>query len=415
MLGVILRAARTLMFAGLAVAFAVTTAKAQTPEGTVITNVAVVNWTDANGNSYTPDSASVQVTVGFAAGVDVIAAAASVNPASPSTGQTISFEVTNIGNGQDSVSVAENITQGGVITVTGYDLDGTPYGTLAALNAALAATLLDPNAAPPDTVTITVTFDVAAGQGGQSTTYQLTATSRRDVGVNNMDQTVINPNETLGVSVTPDGGQNLSLLPSNGTNYTATYAVQNTGDGPEDFDLRALFVDATDIAIVSVNGVAGDSTQISLLAGASSNIDVIYSVLDVAAGTQDTVYLRARSVTGPGTATDSGYVDLTVVRPSITILKEACSDAQVCPLASNPVPGDFIQYRVTVTNGGTAPASSVVVTDDLPVAYVTYNSTTDDGNWTSITESGGTVTATLSGTLAGGGGSAFFWIRVQIN
>jgi uncharacterized repeat protein (TIGR01451 family) len=414
MFGTINRVTRTLLLAGLAAALAVGTAEAQTAEGTVITNIAVVNWTDANSNTYTPDSASVNVTVGFSAGVDVIAAAASVNPSSPSTGNTISFDIDNIGNGADSVNVTENITVGGIITVTGYRIDaGSWLTTLAEFNDSLSITSISTGAG--NGITVDVRYDVASGQGGQSTVYQLTATSLRDGGVSDMDQTTINPGETLGVEVTPDIAQNRTHLPSNGTNYTFTFNVDNTGDGPEDFDLRALFVDASDVAIVSVNGVAGDSTQISLAASANQNIDVIYSVLDVAAGVQDTVFLRARSVTGPGTAADSGYVDFTVIRPAIVITKEACSDAQVCPLVGNPVPGDTIQYRVTVTNNGDAPASSVVVTDDLSTLPLTFDSTTDDGNWASIVEAAGMVTATLSGTLGSGGGSAFFWIRVSID
>ena len=405
-------AVRILLMTGLAVAFAAPIAGAQTPENTVITNIAVVNWTDANGNTYTPDSASVNVTVGFAAGIDVIAGAASVAPAPGSTGNTITFDIDNIGNGTDSVTVGENISVGGIITVTGYQIDGGPtLADMTALNSSLAGTAISTGAG--NGITITVIYDVANGVGGQSTVYTLTATSRRDNTATDSDQTSIDPPEAVAVAVTPDGGQNLQLLPSNGANYTFTYSVQNNGDGPEDFDLRALFVDATDIAIVSVNGIAGDSTQISLASGASTTIDVIYSVLDVPAGTQDTVYLRARSVTGPGAAADSGFADLTVIRPSVTITKAAWEDDKSGPLAGNPVPGDFIQYRIEVANNGSAAASSVVVTDDLP-AEVTYDSTTDDGNWSSITFADPRVTANLSGTLAAGN-SAVFWIRVQIN
>src|SRR3712207_499648 len=58
-------------------------AQTPTPEGTVITNTATASWSDANNNSYTPVTASVSVTVGFAAGVDA-QSAATVTPASPS-------------------------------------------------------------------------------------------------------------------------------------------------------------------------------------------------------------------------------------------------------------------------------------------------------------------------------------------
>jgi len=406
--------ARALIVAGLAIAPFANTALAQgpTPEGTVITNVAEVNWTDANGNSYTPVSASVDVTVGFAAGIDVTAQAATVTPASPSGGNMIDFVIDNIGNGADSATVAENISVAGIISVTGYQIDGGPIqNTLADLNTALAGTSISIGAG--NGITITVIYDVTIGQAGSSTVYTLTGTSRRDGSATDNDQTTIAPPENVAVTVTPDGGLNLQLLPSGATNYTQQYTVTNIGDGPEDFDLRALFVDASDIAIVSVDAVAGDSTQISLGAGANTTIDVVYQVLDRPAGTQDTVYLRARSVTGSPVAADSGFADLTVIRPAVTISKAAYEDDQSGPLAGNPAPGDFFQYRIEVANNGSANATSVVVTDDLP-AELTYDSTSDDGNWGVITFADPTVTAPLSGPLTPGS-SAVFWIRVQVN
>ena len=130
--------ARALALAGLTVAIAAAPAAGQTPEGTVITNMAIVSWTDANSNSYAPDSASVSVTVGFQAGIDVIAAAATVTPASPSTADTLSFDIANIGNGTDSVTVSESISVGGIITVTGYRLGATTFATLPLLNDSLS-------------------------------------------------------------------------------------------------------------------------------------------------------------------------------------------------------------------------------------------------------------------------------------
>ena len=108
-----------------------------------------------------------------------------------------------------------------------------------------------------------------------------------------------------------------------------------------------------------------------------------------------------------------GFADLTVIRPAVTITKAAYEDDQSGPLAANPVPGDFFQYRIEVTNNGTANATSVVVTDDLP-AELTFDSTSDDGNWGAITFADPTVTAPLSGPLTPGN-SAVFWIRVQVN
>ena len=404
---------RTLVLAGGLALFAARPATAQTAEGTVIQNIATTTFTDANSNSYALVADTLNITVGFQAGLSLTPDGGSQGPASPSTGGTMVLTIQNVGNGTDQVQVAESITgDATVVSVTKYFWNAVDYGTdFAALNTALALFDLTAGAS----TVITVTYDVPGGKGGLSANYQLTATSVRDGGESNPGDYDITAGETFAVAVTPDGAQNLLHLPSNGTDYTFQYTVQNNGNGPEDFDLLASFEDATDIAIVSVNAVVGNSTQINLLAGASTTIEVIYRVLDVAAGTQDTVYLKATSVTNPATF-DSGFADLTVIRPALAITKEAWLDDQSAEISANVLPGQFIQYKITVTNTGAAAASSVVVTDVLASLPVTYISNSDPvASWSSITESAGTVTATLSGTLAASGGTAYFWIRVQIN
>lgn len=400
-----------MIFGALAVAMATAqTAAAQTPEGTVIRNIATVNFTDANGNAYAAVADTVDVTVGFAAGLDVTGVAA-VTPASPSTGNVLTFGIQNLGNGNDTVSVGETISVAGVITVTGYQINGggTVYASVAALNAALATLQLAQGAS----ITVDVIYDVPAGQGGNTTDYTLTATSVRSPATSDSATTTINPVETFGVAVTPDGGQNLQHLPSNGTPYTFQFTVQNTGNGGETFDLAASNP-GTAITIVSVNGTAGTTSTVTLAAGASATVDVIYTIGNVAAGTVDTLFLAATSQASPAT-TDNGFADMTVIRPALTIVKEAWLGDRSAQISGNVLPGDFIEYHVTVTNTGTAPAASVVVTDDLQVANVTFVSTENTGGaWSSIAFASPTVTATHSGPLAAGG-SAEFWIRVQVN
>lgn len=410
MYGKLLRMVGVVGLIGLAAAFTVRPLQAQTPEGTVIRNIATVTFTDANGNSYTPVADTVDVTVGFAAGVDVIAAAATASPASPSTADTLAFTVSNAGNGIDSVSIAEAISVPGIITVTGYRFSGTTYGTLGALNGALAGSAI----AMGGSVTIQVIYDVAAGTGGEPTVYTLTATSRRGAGASDADATTITPAETITVAVTPDGGQNLQRLPSNGTNYTFTFTVTNNGTGPESFDLLGSQAGAA-ITVVSVNGVAGDSTRIAnLAAGAAQNIDVVYSIGNVAAGTADTLVLMARSVSN-NTVSDEGFADLTVVRPSLVITKVAYRDDQTTVIggADRVLPGEFIQYRITVTNGGSAAAGSVHIDDLLPAELTFATASGDAAGWT-FNNSGNDVDADLSGTLAPGA-SRYLWIRVSVN
>jgi uncharacterized repeat protein (TIGR01451 family) len=402
------RIARVLVLAAFAAFAAVRGAQAQTPEGTIITNTATASFTDANTNTYSNVSASVSITVGFAPGVDVTGVA-SVTPAAPSSADTLTFPIQNIGNGTDSLSVSENISVAGVITVTGYRYGTTTYASLALLNAALSAVPVAQNAS----ITVKIVYNVNAGQGGVATNYSLTAASRRHPTTTDVQVTTITPVQTRAVAVTPDGSQNLQQLPTNGAAaYSFTYSVVNNGNGPESFNLLASHPGAA-ITIVTVNGVAGSSTTIGpLAAGASQNIAVTYTLGNVAAGTKDTLVLKATAA-GDGSKLDTGFADLTVVRPSLAITKAAYLDDQVTLVSGTVLPGQYVQYKVTVTNNGAAAATSVSVTDAIP-AQLTYISNTNVGGaWSSINYAAGTVTATLSGSLAPAG-TATFWLRVQV-
>jgi uncharacterized repeat protein (TIGR01451 family) len=402
------RIARVLVLAAVAAFAAVRGVQAQTPEGTVIHNVATASFTDANGNAYTPVSASVDITVGFAPGIDVTGTA-SVTPAAPSTADTLAFPIQNIGNGTDSVTVGEAISVAGVITVTGYRYNGTTYASLALLNAALAAVPV----AQGGSITVQVIYNVNAGQGGVATNYSLTGTSRRHPATTDTQVTAITPVQTRAVSVTPDGAQNIQRVPTNAAPaYTFTYAVTNNGNGPESFNLLASHP-GTAIGIVTVNGVAGTSTSIGpLAAGASQNIVVEYTIGSVAAGTRDTLVLKATAAGNPAVL-DNGFADLQVVRPSLAITKQAYLDDQATLVSGTVLPGQYVQYKVSVTNNGASAAQSVSVTDNIP-AQVDYISNTNvAGAWSSINFAAGVVTATLSGSLAPAG-TAVFWIRVQV-
>jgi len=388
-------------------------ASAQTPEGTVIRNIATVTFTDANNNTYAPVADTVDVTVGFAAALDV-AGAATATPASPSTGNVLTFTIGNIGNGTDSVTVSETISVAGVIAVTGYTYNATTYPSLADLNTALSAVPI----ASGGSITVDVVYDVLAGQGGNPTDYTLTATSRRDAAQSDFATTTITPAVSIAVDVTPDGGQLLQHLPSNGAPpYQFTFTVTNTGNAAEDFNLTAASPGTAAITVVSVNGTAGTTATLSALGvGASASVIVEYTIGAVAAGSTDTLYLTAASASVPATS-DDGFADVTVVAPTLTITKQAWLGDRSAQIAGTVLPGDFIEYRVEVTNAGGADATSVVVTDALP-GEVAFISSEDPGaSFASIVHSGeptgGTVTATLSGALATGN-SAVFWVRTQV-
>ena len=328
-----------------------------TAEGTDIVNTATVSFTDANSNTYSTVDGVATVTVGFAAGIDVLAAAAAASPLVNTTGNTMSFDVTNIGNGVDTMSVADNISDPSVLTVTQFTFNSVNYADKAALNVALA--LYEFVAA--STMTIVVEYSIAANTGGELSTYTLTATSVRDTGVNDSGFTDVTPALTGSVVTLPDGLQTLSHLPNSGTVPTYTFTVDNQQTGQDDFDLLATKTGSGAITILQVNGQAGDSARVTLAAGSgATSFDVIYSVAG-SAGTVDTLFLQARSVAAPAT-TDSGFADMTIIEADLSITKVAYRSDRVMPIGAGLVlPGEVIEYLVTVTNDGTATASSVVV------------------------------------------------------
>jgi len=378
-----------------------------TPEGTVITNTATASYTDANGNTYTNATASVSVTVGFLAGIDVTSPA-TVSPASPSTGNLLNFTINNTGNGIDTVGTVSSTAAVG-LAITGYRIGATDYATLGALQTALNAISI----ASGGNVVVTVVYAVVAAQGGATLPITFTATSKRTPATTDTSSTNVTPGTNRGVVTTPDGTP-LSHLPSNGTNYTYGFSVQNTGNGSDSYNLVASTPGAV-ITIVSVNGTAGSSGTVTIAAGATATVNVVYSVGNVAAGSTETLTLTATSQ-NDAAATDPGSVNVTVVRAALTMAKVAYRDNQstiINNTTDRVLPGEFIQYRITVTNGGGASATSVSITDALPAA-VTYVSAAGDvgADW-AISEVTGTVTANLTPALASST-SRFIWIRVQV-
>jgi len=381
-------------------------AQQPTPEGTTITNTATASWSDANDNEYDEVSASASVIVGFLAGPDVTSPA-TVTPPSPSTDNELAFTVTNTGNGVDSVTAGFTVGTG--VTITGYKVGPTTYTTEEELNEALSGMAIPAGS----TVTVTVIYTVAPGRGGQTTPVTMAATSRRTPSSSDASTTNVIPPVAAGVSVTPDGGT-IQRLPSNGTQYQQVFTVTNDGNAGDTFTLTGSTGAGTALTIVSVNGTAGTGSSATIAAGASTSVTVVYTVGDVAAGTTQDLQLTATSANN-ASISDPGHVTIQVVRAALSLAKVAFRDNQTTAITGSDrvLPGEYIQYRITVTNSGGANATTVAVSDVLPSEVTFVSSSADAAGWT-INESAGTVSASLSGTLAAGA-SRYFWVRVLIN
>jgi uncharacterized repeat protein (TIGR01451 family) len=205
----------------------------------------------------------------------------------------------------------------------------------------------------------------------------------------------------------------VSRLPSNGTQYTATYTLNNPGGVGGTYNLAASTANGAVLTIVSVNGSAGASGSISVGAGGTQTVDVVYTIATgAAAGSTAGLTLTATSSTDPGT-TDTGSYTVTVIGASVSMTKEAFRDNQTSAIGGSDrvLPGEYIQYRITVTNTGASAASNVSVSDPLP-AQVTYQSASGDAAGWTIGEASGTVTAALPSLAPAA--SRYFWIRVRV-
>ncbi len=175
--------------------------------------------------------------------------------------------------------------------------------------------------------------------------------------------------ETYAVSVTPDGSDTLSVLPSNGTPSSYAFSVTNNSNATEEFDLLGFPGDtlATFLTVDSITGpnvtgapaVPDSARMASVAVSGSDNAFVWYSVANVAAGTLDSLYLEGRSVTD-NSVSDSGWVFVQVIKPNVATAK-----------AVNPsgtqLPGTNLTYTVTITNDGSDDAVNLVIIDSLAV------------------------------------------------
>lgn len=256
--------------------------------------------------------------------------------------------------------------------------------------------------------TIVIVASVTAAAGPTATNVATVSyPGNNDSDLTNNTATTTSP--VYNVSTTPDGATT-SKLPSNGTNYTQTFVVTNDGGASDSYTLSAAVSPAGIVTIVSVT----PATLPAVPAAGQRNVDVVYSVATGAAtGASAKITLTATS-TLTAASTDAGDLTVTVARAGITMAKALYRDDRTTLVtgAAAVSTGEYVQYRVTVTNGGSADATTVSVADPIP-GQVTYDSAAPDAAGWTIATAAGTLTANLAGTLTVGG-SRYFWIRVRV-
>ncbi len=265
----------------------------------------------------------------------------------------------------------------------------------------------------PTTVTITVFVTPAAGTS-VTNVARVSYPGNDDTNLANNVATTVSPVTLRTVATTPDGATT-SRLPSNGTNYSQTFVVTNTGNVSDSYTLVASVAPAGIVTVASVAGVAGTTaTSAAIASGATANVVVVYSVATGAAtGASATLTLTATSIV-TATSTDPGTLVVTVSRAGIVMTKALFRDDRTTLVTGGAAvtAGEYVQYRVTVSSTGGAPAATVSVVDAIPPEVV-FDSTTPDAAGWGFSLAGSTLTANLAGALAAGA-SRYFWIRVRV-
>jgi uncharacterized repeat protein (TIGR01451 family) len=388
-------------------------AQGPTPEGTTITNSVTVSYSDAEGNTYSANAA-VSVKVGFKPGIDV-QSAGTITPSTPSTDNVLNFTIVNNGNGADRFNVT-GVTVGagsGTLTITGYKIGSTSYGDLAALNAALnGAPSPTDSVAAAGSVVVSVVYDIGV-PGGTTRTISMTAASVRSPATTDASTTNVSPPVAGGVSITATT-TTTTRLPNNLTaTYSTTFDVANGANAARDFTLTPT-VSGSAILLGNVTVVGG--TSINIAANSSATITVTYKVEDVAAGTTGTINLAVKADLDPLNVNGSASHVVTVIRPSLTLEKQVYRLDQSTSItaADRVLPGEDIYYKLTITNNGTAAATTLTLTDALPADLTYVSQSVASGTWT-VTYDSGTKTLTATTASLGIGASNVIWIRATVN
>ena len=226
--------------------------------------------------------------------------------------------------------------------------------------------------------------------------------------------------QVAAVDVSPDNSG------SGNPGDTVVYAHTLTNNGNEDdtFDLTAVSSSTwTTVLFIDTNSNgqydAGTDTVISdtglVLENGTFDFWVALTIPGgTPDGTPDTVTVTATSQFDP-TVSDTATDTTNTTSPDLTVVKS------VGPAGPQP-PGTTLTYTIQITNGGTADASNVVMTDPVPAntTYVTDSITqdgaprTDASDGDNATSDGTTVTVDV-GTLAGGGGTTTITFQTTID
>jgi uncharacterized repeat protein (TIGR01451 family) len=322
---------------------------------------------------------------------------ASASTALPGDQITFTVVVENLG-GADATGVVVTDNVPAALDVTAVSGPGCSFaGQLVTCN---VGTL---GAGASATITITTTAGPGTGPCPWSPTNRAQVRADNEPPANNgnnqSNPVTVRVNCAPSVQITKSGPATV------GQGGTVSYSIQveNTGTGPAQNVVVADSIPAG-LTITNVSGpnctTNGQNVSCNvgtLAAGASATVTITATAPTGSCPEIDNV-ASVQQGTQPAQQSNVVTTQVTGCAPDVDITKSAS--------AQSVNPGSSFSYTVEVTNGGTAPASGVVVTDSVP-AGLTITNVSGPG----CSFAGQNVTCNV-GTLAAGG-SASITITVQ--
>lgn len=323
-----------------------------TPAGEVITNQAVGNYKDANGNNMDQvTSNEVTTTVSQVAGVDI----------SPDGSQDIrrnhyvdyALTVTNTGNGDDTFDLSASTSSSGSSTFSEeiyYDANGNGVIDGGETTVTATSSLEDDS-----TYNIVVRVSVSGGENGEVGTTTVTATSQYNGGVSDtatLTSTVI----AAEIAGTLEA-DNLSKSPGDVITYTLIY--NNNAGTDTSFNTRVTPVVPTNtewVGNVTLNGTAtgtGEGVEVALGDLADGDQDTLTYQVRVSSGTPAGTEINNTLTIKYDDSQDFGYTDVDVSTSSpVVIGQDYGFNTSVADPDSVGDPGDNVQYHIQLNNTG---------------------------------------------------------------
>ncbi len=330
------------------------TASANTGANATILNVVTVNYKDAGGVTSYAETAFSTVTVNLVGALPTIATVADQTVASGSTA-TYVYTITSNANGSDTY----NITAANTATnVTGSSSTPSVASIVLGSSVVTAVTAVDTVQIPAGSATNLVVGDVVVIGGVD---YLISALSSANGTAASHANT---PGDGQAGVTTAEVPVLVTLVANNTAASATTVAGSNV--------VPAFTVGTTPATTANVVGglIAEQGTftvAVTGTAGPNPGPGTVVTPITVTPVTVPPV--------GPPTITTPG-VTTTFSGPDLAITKEVSVDGGATFAATGSgAPGSTLTYRITVTNNGTGDATSVIVTDPMPL-YTTYTAGT---------------------------------------